>query len=204
MGIACERGHGAVTVAEVCERADVSRSTFFNYFSSLDAAIFGPRLRLTDQAAAWAVLDAGAANIPRAVNAVSLLALGDDRVDPEVVAGRRRLIAEQPETIGRWEETFSTLRHQLVELTARWLSAHPERRALGDDALVREALLLVGASGAVASALMDQWADVDATSDLAATSADFDRGMADLVRVLAAHASAEDGCETRRSSPTLS
>ncbi|MBS1904964.1 MAG: TetR family transcriptional regulator [Actinobacteria bacterium] len=187
VGLACERGCAEVTVADVCARADVSRSTFFNYMPSLDAAIFGRPLVLEDEEAALAVLDEHGANIPRALNLVSVAASDDDVVDSEVMSGRRRLIAEQPDTIGRWEETFSPLRHQLVGLTARWLHAHPERRVLGEDELVREALLLVNASGAVATVLMDRWADGPQGGEVVATAEDFDRGFADLKRVIAAH-----------------
>lgn len=189
VALACEVGYANVTVAEICERADVSRSTFFNYMPSLDAAIFGPPLRLIPDEAAWAMLDAGADHVPRALNMISLASVaasvGDDMVDTEVMAGRRRLVHEQPDTIPRWEETFSTLRFQLVVLVGRWLAAHPERRALEKGALARETLLLVNASGAVATALMDEWADADPGA--AAGPEAFDRVYADLRRVIAAH-----------------
>ena len=146
----------------------------------------GRPLVLGDEPAALAVLDEHSANIPRGLNLVSVAASDDTVVDPEVMAGRRRLIAEQPETVGRGEETFSPLRHQLVGLTARWLQAHPARRVLGEDELVRESLLLVNASGAVATVLMDQWAD-SPVGEVVATAEDFDRGFADLKRVIAAH-----------------
>lgn len=187
IGLACARGYPEVTVAEVCALADVSRSTFFNYMPSLDAAIFGRPLVLADEQAALAVLEEHSANIPRGLNLLSVAASDDAVMDPEVMAGRRRLITEQPATIGRWEETFSPLRHQLVALTATWLGRHPERRVLAEDALVREALLLVNASGAVATVLLDQWADSTGPGDLVATVEDFDRGFADLKRVIAAH-----------------
>ncbi|MDA4891727.1 TetR family transcriptional regulator [Streptomyces sp. MS2A] len=187
IGIACEYGYASVTVAEICARADVARSTFFNYVASVDAAVFGPGLRMIPEEQAMAILDADPGNIPRALNVVSLASVGSDTVDPLVMAGRRRLVREQPETLGRWEETFSTLRHQLVDLTARWLLAHPERRVLGEGRVVREALLLANASGAVATVLMDQWADAEDAGTFAAGTADFDRGLADLKRVLAAH-----------------
>jgi AcrR family transcriptional regulator len=39
--LTAERGFNGYTVAEVCERADISRRTFFNYFPSKEDAIIG-------------------------------------------------------------------------------------------------------------------------------------------------------------------
>ena len=44
VGLAYDDGVQAVTVDRVCAIAMVSRSTFFNYFPSLEHAIFGPAL----------------------------------------------------------------------------------------------------------------------------------------------------------------
>lgn len=188
VAIALEEGYAGTAVAAVCERADVARSTFFNYMPSLDAAIFGPALHLIPQDDAVAILDADAANLPRALNLVSLACVGDSGVDPVVMAGRRRLVQEQPDTLVKWEETFIPLRHELVALMVGWLAAHPEHRVLPTDQLVREALLLVNTSGCVAAVLMDQWADVPDGQDLAAGTSDFDRAFDDLRRVIAAQA----------------
>ena len=48
--LALEYGYEKVTIEQICERADVSRSTFFNYFPSRDAAIIGRSLtHFTDE-----------------------------------------------------------------------------------------------------------------------------------------------------------
>ena len=36
-----EHGFAAVTVEEICEKAGISRRTFFNYFDSKDSAVLG-------------------------------------------------------------------------------------------------------------------------------------------------------------------
>lgn len=189
--LACDLGYENVTVAEVCEEADVSRSTFFNYMTTLDAAIFGHPLEIIDDARAWAILEADPHNLGRAIHQVALVSVGDDEVDPVVMAGRRRLIQEQPHTAVHWEATFTRLRHQEMELAARWLAAHPELRKMPHLSLAREAIMHVVVSGAVAAVLMDEWADAPAVVDttdeqqvLRAMAADYDRTMADIRMIL--------------------
>lgn len=186
--LACERGYDHVTVAEVCEVADVSRSTFFNYMATLEAAVFGHPLTMIDDARAWAILEADPHNLGRAIHRVALESVGDDEVDPVVMAGRRQLMQEQPETAVIWEATFTRLRHQELELAARWLAAHPELRRLPDAPLMREAMLHVTVSGAVSAVLMEEWSNVPILPDeaqmLKAMGADYDRAMADLKAIL--------------------
>lgn len=184
VALACEVGYANVTVVEVCERADVSRSTFFNYMATLDAAIFGHPLTIIEDERAMAILEADPHNLGRAIHRIALESVGDDEIDPVVMAGRRKLLREQPETAVHWEATFTRLRHQELELATRWLIAHPELRRLPDVSVVREAMLHVTASGAAAAVLMDEWADivlpVDQEQALRVLAADYDRAIADL------------------------
>ncbi|GAB3562183.1 TetR/AcrR family transcriptional regulator [Amycolatopsis endophytica] len=46
--LTAERGLSGFTVEEVCERADISRRTFFNYFASKDDAVLGRSLHRDD------------------------------------------------------------------------------------------------------------------------------------------------------------
>lgn len=66
LGLIAERGFAHVTVEDIAEAADISPRTFFNYFPSKEAALFGAdnertealRQRLLDQPAEVAPLDA--------------------------------------------------------------------------------------------------------------------------------------------------
>lgn len=53
-----ERGYGGVTVAQICERAEVSQGTFFNYFPTKDAAIVGFGMLDLDKQQVHAAYDA--------------------------------------------------------------------------------------------------------------------------------------------------
>jgi AcrR family transcriptional regulator len=46
--LAAEHGLSGFTVEELCERADISRRTFFNYFASKEDALLGQSLRRDD------------------------------------------------------------------------------------------------------------------------------------------------------------
>lgn len=52
-----EKGYDNVTVAHICERADVSQGTFFNYFPTKDAAIVGIGVYDLDSASVHAAFD---------------------------------------------------------------------------------------------------------------------------------------------------
>jgi len=144
--LALERGHAAVTVADICKRADVSRSTFFNYMSSRETALFGRSLHLlpADQAA---VIIEMSADVPltTAVFRLIIASIGHAQINAVVAAGRNRMLLEQPDTQAAILAPFLSLTTELTAFLAPWLAAHPERRRLADDdtSIVREASLTV-------------------------------------------------------------
>lgn len=143
-GLALEVGHTAVTVAAICERADISRSTFFNYMPSREAAIFGRAVHRIDPSVATAVLDASTDVAPTlAVFRVIGVSLGRVEVNAELTAARNRLIAEQPDSLTAIMSPFLALTADLTAVLAGWLAADDSRRRLPEIPVMREASLTV-------------------------------------------------------------
>lgn len=146
--LALEMGHEAVAVADICDRAEVSRSTFFNYMPSREAAIFGrPYPRLTEEDVATKLNAAPNGPLIPVLLDVAFSTIGHSAVNPEVASRRFELMHRRPETQALVRGPLSRLFDDLTEATARWLESHPERTRLLTTSPQREARLLVGILG---------------------------------------------------------
>lgn len=180
--LALEKGFAQVTVAEICERAKVSRSTFFNYMPNRDAAIMGRPISLVPRELAFELLDGSESNVPLGLLRITVASIGHNGVNAPVAAGRRRLAIEQPDAARLQHATLGDLRTELLALTVEWLSARPEQRALPNIAVQREALLLVGIAGTAAEVLIEEWASAD--GELQISEQGFHTAIAELGAVL--------------------
>lgn len=159
--LALELGHTEVTVAEICERAEVSRSTFFNYMPTREAAIFGKTITMVDQPTAFAILDANDSGLPHGLLLVIGASLEHLQANAKVAAGRRRLVHEQPGAASVQNMVFSQLREDLTGLAIAWLQANPDRRALPDTSLEKEAVLSVGLAAMVGTTLIERVSELE-------------------------------------------
>lgn len=171
VGLALELGHASVTVAAICERADVSRSTFFNYMPSREAAIFGRAVHHIEPAVAMAVLDASSDVAPTlAVFRVIGASLGAVEVNAELSAARNRLIAEQPDALPAIMSPFMALTADLTGVLAGWLALDEDRRRLPEIPVLREASLTVSVAVSAFISLVTDLAgsggDVEASEQL--------------------------------------
>lgn len=156
-----DRGYDDVTVEDICAEAEVSRRTFFNYFSSKDRAIFGHgMLSFGDEEAAEFAATAG--NDPlgallRIVERGIVKPSTEDDDLPDRAERHRRLrrlrreiIHATPHMLTASMTSQATTLRAMRKATADYLAAHPEvRRApeLPDDeeaalitALIRESV----------------------------------------------------------------
>lgn len=168
--IAYAEGVGAVTVEQVCVLAEVSRSTFFNYFHSLEEAIFGAPLDFS------------------AIDTDSLLAEHSD----DLVVAANRIMSEairHQSLRGMAERRFALLvgaagitvttmragsvsRDRLVAVLADWLETHSECARLSGLSGEQEAARTVALSIALGEeVLRDALADSgELPSDLTSES----------------------------------
>lgn len=142
--IAYAEGVDAVTVDRVCEAAMVSRSTFFNYFSALEEAIFGSALEY-DPELTEEILSRHPDDL---VLAASLIVMESVRgqADDEVTRRRFALFAREPGTTSRVSWSSHESRERLIAVVAAWLDRHPERARLADADHQTEARLTVAFS----------------------------------------------------------
>lgn len=153
--LALEKGFEKVAVMEICDEAEISRSTFFNYMPTREAAIFGRPLTMIPREQAWAILEEVApSSMLMALLQVSMASIGGAEINPEVAAGRNRLVVEQPHCAPLMLAPMATLSIDLTGLVAEWLGADASRRRLPDVSVVREASHVVSVTQGALTALM--------------------------------------------------
>ncbi|GGD13598.1 TetR/AcrR family transcriptional regulator [Nocardioides daphniae] len=146
--LALEKGHAHVTVPEICDGADISRSTFFNYMPNREAAIFGRPLKMIPFEDAWALMEEHAStSLLRAIYRVALRSVGQSTVNVEVAAGRSRLQMEQPDCAAMLLAPYVALSTDLTGLVYVWLDADHSRRRLTDVPLLNEAIVVISVIG---------------------------------------------------------
>lgn len=179
--LALEHGYDGFTVEQVCERADVSRRTFFNYFPTRDSPLLGHPILVEPSEDITALLDAHSDDLTRGTYMVFLHTLGDDSVDPEILRLRRRLQQEQP-TVRKLEmAALMESGQSAMTVVESWLRTHPEHARLpGQPA--REAQLTVNAVFIAVMALSEEWAY--APDEQTATAEAFERTIRDLRTVI--------------------
>jgi AcrR family transcriptional regulator len=140
--LACDRGIEKVTVEDISRAADVSPRTFFNYFSSKDAAMVGDELGLASEAEVDAFVHGG----PNGDILAQLATLLSDSMkntedDREINQLRRLVMKENPYLFGLRMNTLRNFEGLLQELVSRrFLADHPELGA--DPAALRQRSLL--------------------------------------------------------------
>ncbi|WP_312182533.1 TetR/AcrR family transcriptional regulator [Arthrobacter sp.] len=182
VSLAVQQGPESVTVAEICRRAEVSRGTFFNYFPSREAAVFGRPIHLVTGAPADGVLERYADNLPLAAFHLTITSIGHANMNSEVARGRQQLLAGHPEAGRITSASLSLLQSQLVAAVQDWLERHPERCLIGPENARREALLTIGAASAAAVVMADGWPSLQ--GDVPMREETFLAALEDLGRVV--------------------
>lgn len=180
VSLALEVGVEHVTVDAICERADISRSTFFNYFPSRDDAIVGRAIEIPDGEAAFSVLDSCPDDLPLGLFRLLFAAIGHRNVNAEVARDRSRLVAEQPEAGRLMMISILESGYQLGAVAVAWLTTHPEHAKL--ESPERESMLALSLVHGAMTAQMAIWNQ--ASGDVSADESDFRRVAADFRKLL--------------------
>lgn len=125
--LAAERGVGSVTVEEISAAADVSPRTFFNYFSSKEAAIADPDPdRASDLRAALAARPVGEPPL-QSLRVVLSEAAGVMAQRNEEWLLRMQVIRDTPALLPRHLAAFTAFERDLVEAVAKRTGLDPDR-----------------------------------------------------------------------------
>jgi AcrR family transcriptional regulator len=171
-----ERGYDATTVAEIAERAGVTKRTFFRYFADKREVLFADPGPLYRHATA-AIVEADAGLAPAEAMFSALAEIGERLAEiAEQPDRRRRVIAASPELREREQ-------HKLSELTAAVASGLVHRGLPEADA---DVFARVGL--AVFSSAWNRWAEVGGGDTFSASFA----ARLETVRSLAATGSPGD------------
>ena len=152
--LALELGIEHVTVEMICERADISRSTFFNYFAGRDYAIVGRAVEPLQGEEASAVLAATPGDLVRGAINLIFASIGHQHVNTEVARKRAQLSAEQPAALQLASGILVEGSMKLIPVIAGWIAMHPEHAKLTDP--VQEATMAVGLAHAALGALISE------------------------------------------------
>lgn len=137
--LALERHNPDATVEEICERAGISRMTFFNYFPSKIAA-------LTGESSAGFTIDDLVSLLeahPERFYLDALVEFGQHVIivgtDEEIASLRRRAMEALPELGFQERRLAGALKQAVWEAFNRFLSEHPERRVMPEAPVEDEA-----------------------------------------------------------------
>ncbi|MGO1950687.1 MAG: TetR/AcrR family transcriptional regulator [Mycobacteriaceae bacterium] len=120
-----EAGYDRTTVGMICERAEVSRRTFFNHFARKDDVFLDHGEPCVDQRAAHRFLISDGPLVSDVMSVISMPDTGQD-------GQRMRLIASTPALLSAHVARMATVEDELRELTLLRLQ-HQRPRATGDE-----------------------------------------------------------------------
>jgi AcrR family transcriptional regulator len=128
--LVAERGFDNVTVEDIADAADVSKRTFFNYFTSKEQAVLG-RDPATADSVRRALRERPAAESPlRSLHAVLGQVAADYAGSRSDWLARRRLIRSEPRLLAASMADWMELERILVEAMSDRLGLDPERDLL--------------------------------------------------------------------------
>ncbi|PPL19985.1 TetR family transcriptional regulator [Microterricola pindariensis] len=179
--LALELGFENVTVEAICERADVSRSTLFNYFPSRDAAIVGRPIPVLGGEEAAAVLAQLPGELTLGLFRLIFASIGHSNVNSDVARLRGRLAAEQPAARRVGTILLVETGERLMAAAESWLRAHPELAKLAGEP-EREASLATNAVYAALTVMAGGW--LSSVGDVEASEAQFEAAMRQLRAVI--------------------
>lgn len=174
--LALELGIANVTVEMICERADISRSTFFNYFAGRDYAIVGRGIQSLEGEAAEAVLSASPGDLARGIVQLIFASIGHQHINTDVARKRSQLTAEQPEAQRLTAVSMLESSVSLMPVVINWLVTHPDQQKMTQPE--HEATLAIGLAHVVFSALLIDMREAD--GDVLPTTDAIDRAISDI------------------------
>lgn len=135
-------GYDAVTVDAICREAEVSKKTFFNYFSSKEAALLGERqTACSPQSLSQRLEEHGSTPYLETVAEFIGEALYPRSDDAEIMHLRSRVLSEIPQLAFRSRKDMVCVNRATSGTIHDYLDAHPERRIMPEQSIETEIVL---------------------------------------------------------------
>lgn len=142
-----ERGYDGVTVEDICARAEISKKTFFNYFSSKAMAITGRTEPFPEPEQLAVILEERAeecyVDVLTDVVGARLVTEPDD----DLARLRREALEAMPQLFFQNRREVPEMQRSMARGLHAYLERHPEKRLLSDRPLRDE--VLVASSSAI-------------------------------------------------------
>lgn len=115
------------TVDAICEAADMSPRTFFNYFDSKEDAVLGlPDLELTDEAVLWHATNAPGGDVVEAVTGIIFDLTASIFANTSLHDARAEILRRHPELFNRQVARLTGITDELMR-AVETLMAHDPR-----------------------------------------------------------------------------
>ncbi|MDJ0324419.1 TetR/AcrR family transcriptional regulator [Cryobacterium sp. PH31-AA6] len=166
--LSCDRGIDKVTVEDISRVADVSPRTFFNYFSSKDAAMVGDEFDLVSEEDIDAFVNGGpSGDILAQIAQLLAASLKNTEGDREIHQLRREVMKENPYLFGLRMATLRDFEGRLQEIISQRLALDKPDLVADPVRLHQQALLLTLVAVAAVRHAWRCWAEGDSTRPLA-------------------------------------
>lgn len=136
-----EHGFDGVTVEDICARAEISKKTFFNYFSSKASAVMGWMDAFPDETRIVEILEEHAQTCYLDVLVDVVGARLSSGADESVMELRREALCLMPQLFFQGQRDILAVQHSIAQALRLLLADHPERRMLGSRPIEEEALV---------------------------------------------------------------
>lgn len=136
-----EHGFDGVTVEDICARAEISKKTFFNYFSSKASAVMGWMDAFPDEVRIVEILEERAQTCYLDVLVDVVGARLSSGADESVMELRREALCLMPQLFFQGQRDILAVQHSIAQALRLLLADHPERRMLGSRPIEEEALV---------------------------------------------------------------
>lgn len=136
-----EHGFDGVTVEDICMRAEISKKTFFNYFSSKSGAIMGRMDVFPDDERLIEILEEHADVCYLDVLVGVVAAEFASGVDEEVLGLRREALRSMPQLFFQGQRDLLSVQRAIAAALRSYLRDHPEFRRIPARPLEEEVLV---------------------------------------------------------------
>ena len=153
-----QRGYDAVTIDDIVDVAEVSRSTFFRYFASKDDVLLGDDPSNLEVLRLEVLARPPDEPVLASLRAGVLTLAGRYEMDRDQLLATHRIMRNTPSLVGRRHE-------QLAAWEGAYASIVHQRLPHGDDRALRARVIAAAVLAAVRVAV-DEWTDGDGRGDL--------------------------------------